>query len=301
MKIAVTGGTGFVGQQLTKHLVLEGHEVYVLTRSPEKHKDTTNIKYIGWLKPEYTPESQLDELDAIVNLAGESLNSGRWTEERKRSILESRIKATEGILELVKKLKKKPKVLVNASAVGYYGNSMTEIFTEDTTTPGSGFLANVVTEWEKRASQAADEGVRTVYLRFGIILGEEGALPKMAIPYKVMAGGKVGTGEQWLSWIHIDDVVGLIDFAISNKEAVGPLNATAPHPKRNKDFGKTLGDVLNRPHWLPAPSFAIKTALGDMSTLLLDGQHVIPKKAIAYGYDFKYPELKPALQDIFND
>ncbi|SEB16586.1 hypothetical protein SAMN05421743_12240 [Thalassobacillus cyri] len=301
MKIAITGGTGFVGQNLTRHFVLEGHDVYVLTRSPEKHKDTKNITYIGWLKPEFAPEAQLNELDAVINLAGESLNSGRWTEERKRSILDSRIKATENIVELIRKLKKKPEVLINASAVGFYGNSITEVFTEDTTKPGNGFLANVTTEWEKRASQAAKHDVRTVYLRFGIILGEEGALPKMAIPYKMMAGGKIGSGEQWLSWIHVDDVVGMIDFAMRNKEVVGPMNATAPTPKRNKDFGQTLGKVLGRPHWLPAPSFVIKTALGDMSTLLLDGQHVVPKKAIALGYDFIYPKLTPALEDVFKD
>ncbi|MGI8314977.1 TIGR01777 family oxidoreductase [Halobacillus mangrovi] len=298
MNIVVTGGTGFVGGQLTKQLTSEGHHVYILTRSPEKHEDTDSVTYVGWLKDDYHPEEHLPAIQAIVNLAGESLNSGRWTEERKRSILNSRIQATEGVIELIDRLPEKPQVLVNASAVGFYGNSKTKTFTEETTEAAHNFLGNVVYEWEERASKAAEKGVRTVYVRFGIILGEEGALPKMILPYKFMIGGNLGSGEQWMSWVHIDDVVGLIDFAIHHKEVEGPMNGTAPNPKRNKDFGEILGDVLNRPHWIPAPAFALKTALGEMSTLLLDGQSVIPKKAIAYGYHFKYPELKPALESI---
>ncbi|MEC3882161.1 TIGR01777 family oxidoreductase [Halobacillus sp. HZG1] len=300
MKIAITGGTGFVGTQLKEKLVQEGHDVYILTRSPEKYQNTDHVMYVGWLKEDFHPEKELPILDAIVNLAGESLNSGRWTEERKQSILESRIKATEGVLDLIDALPEKPEVLVNASAVGYYGQSKTKTFTEETTVPGNDFLANVVEEWEARASQAAEKGVRTVYVRFGIILGEEGALPKMILPYKMMIGGNLGSGEQWMSWIHIDDVVGLVHFAIENKNIHGPLNGTAPNPKRNKDFGQTLGEVLNRPHWIPAPAFALKVALGDMSTLLLDGQCVIPKKTMASGYTFHHPELQPALSSILN-
>ncbi|WP_406945680.1 TIGR01777 family oxidoreductase [Halobacillus sp. SY10] len=300
MKIAITGGTGFVGTQLKEKFVQEGHDVYILTRSPKKYKGTNQVTYVGWLKEEFHPEKELPVLDAIVNLAGESLNSGRWTEERKQSILESRIKSTEGVLYLIDALPEKPEVLVNASAVGYYGQSKTKTFTEETTEPGNDFLANVVEEWEARASQAAEKGVRTVYVRFGIILGEEGALPKMTLPYKMMIGGNLGSGEQWMSWVHIDDVIGLVHFAIQNKDIHGPLNGTAPNPKRNKDFGQTLGDVLNRPHWIPAPSFALKAALGDMSTLLLDGQCVIPKKAMASGYTFHYPELQAALSSVLN-
>ncbi|WP_226585112.1 TIGR01777 family oxidoreductase [Halobacillus litoralis] len=301
MKIAITGGTGFVGTQLTKRLKDEGHDLYILTRSPDQYTDTEQVTYIGWLKDEYNPAEQLPALDAIVNLAGESLNSGRWTEERKQSIMNSRIKATEGVIDIIERLPQKPAVLVNASAVGYYGQSKTKTFTEETSRPGNDFLANVVVEWEERASKAIEHGVRTVYVRFGIILGEEGALPKMVLPYKMMVGGNLGSGEQWMSWIHIEDVVGIIDFAIKNDEVNGPLNGTAPNPKRNKDFGETLGSVMNRPHWLPVPSIALKAALGDMSTLLLDGQSVIPKKALTQGYTFNFPELKPALQSILSN
>ncbi|MCP3028857.1 TIGR01777 family oxidoreductase [Halobacillus sp. A5] len=301
MNIAITGGTGFVGQTLTNALIEEGHHVYILTRNPDKHHDTNHITFVGWLKEEFSPWEELPEIHAFVNLAGESLNSGRWTEEKKRSIMNSRIDATEGVLEIIEKSHTKPGVLVNASAVGYYGNSKTKTFTEETTKPGNDFLASVVEEWEKRAVKASDLNVRTVFVRFGIILGEEGALPKMIIPYRLMAGGNLGSGEQWMSWVHIDDAAGLIQFAIKEEKLQGPLNGTAPHPMRNKDFGQILGEVLNRPHWIPAPAFALKTALGEMSTLLLDGQSVMPKKAVEHGYSFKYPELKPALQSILDE
>ncbi|MCA0971823.1 TIGR01777 family oxidoreductase [Halobacillus litoralis] len=301
MNIVVTGGTGFVGSELTRQLVNEGHHVYILTRSPDQHTDTENVTYVGWLKDSFNPAAALPTIDAIVNLAGESLNSGRWTDERKESILNSRIQATEGVLDLIEQLDPKPEVLVNASAVGFYGQSKTKTFTEETTEPGRDFLADVVEKWEETASRAKEYGVRTTYIRFGIILGDEGALQKMILPYQFMIGGNLGSGEQWMSWIHIDDVVGLIQFTIHNKDVEGPVNGTAPNPHRNKDFGRTLGKVLNRPHWIPAPSPALKLALGEMSTLLLDGQSVIPKKAIEHGYNFKYPELKPALDSILND
>ncbi|MFC7320235.1 TIGR01777 family oxidoreductase [Halobacillus campisalis] len=300
MNIVVTGGTGFVGSKLTEELVQSGHHVYILTRNPDGHENTASTTFVGWLKDEFSPWEELPSVDAIVNLAGESLNSGRWTEEKKQSIMQSRIDATEGVLELIQKLKTKPEALINASAVGYYGQSKTKTFTEETVEPGDDFLANVVVEWEKRAAKAADLGVRTAYIRFGIVLGEQGALPKMAIPYKLMIGGRIGSGEQWISWIHVDDVVGLIRYAIEHSHVKGPVNGTAPNPKRNKDFGQTLGDVINRPHWIPAPAFALKTALGEMSIMLLGGQSVVPKKAIEYGYEFKYPELEPALQSILD-
>ncbi|WP_079526667.1 TIGR01777 family oxidoreductase [Halobacillus hunanensis] len=298
MKFAITGGTGFVGSKLTDKLTHEGHHVYILTRSPQKHNDTENVTHIGWLKDEFAPWEHLPSVDAIVNLAGESLASGRWTEERKQSIMNSRISATEGVIDLIERMDRKPEVLVNASAVGFYGKSNSKTFTEETEEPGNDFLANVVVEWEKRAAKAQHFGVRTVFVRFGLILGEEGALPKMIMPYKFMIGGNVGSGEQWMSWIHIDDVIELISYSVKKTSLEGPVNGTAPNPKRNTDFGKTLGNVLGRPHWIPAPSFALKTILGDMSTLLLDGQSVLPKKAVSQEYTFLYPELKPALQSI---
>ncbi|WP_163529361.1 TIGR01777 family oxidoreductase [Halobacillus ihumii] len=298
MKFAITGGTGFVGSKLTDKLTHEGHYVYILTRNPQNHNDTENVTHIGWLKDEFAPWEHLPSVDAVVNLAGESLSSGRWTEERKRNIMNSRIEATEGVIDLIERMDRKPEVLVNASAVGFYGKSDSKTFTEETEEPGNDFLANVVVEWEKRAAKAQHFGVRTVFVRFGLILGKEGALPKMIMPYKFMIGGNLGSGEQWMSWIHIDDVIELISYSVNKSSLEGPVNGTAPNPKRNTDFGQTLGNVLGRPHWIPAPSFALKAILGDMSTLLLDGQSVLPKKTAAQGYTFLYPELKTALRSI---
>lgn len=298
MNIAVAGGTGFVGKALTTKLRQEGHQVFVLTRHPKRY-DNQDITYIKWLGKNDHPEKQLPKLDAIVNLAGESLNSGRWTVERKKRILNSRLKTTGAIIALIDKLEEKPTALINASAVGYYGTSEENIYTEETKTPGTDFLADVVSQWEATAQQAEQYTVRTVFLRFGVILGEEGALPKMAVPFQLYAGGKVGSGEQWLSWIHIDDVVGLILFSILNNQASGPINATAPNPKRNRDFGKLLAKVLKRPFWLPAPTLMLNLLLGEMSMLLLQGQYVLPRKAQELGYKFIYPELTPALESIF--
>ncbi|WP_407272360.1 TIGR01777 family oxidoreductase [Radiobacillus sp. PE A8.2] len=298
MNIAITGGTGFVGQQLTKQLVKQGHHVYILTRSPEKYTNTSSILFIGWLRDNDQPVAQLPELDAIVNLAGDSL-FGYWTKTKKQRIIDSRISATENVLTLINSMDKKPSVLINASAVGFYGTSKTAAFTEKTTVPANDFLATVTTQWEQTARKAEREGIRTVLTRFGVILGNDGALPLMTLPFKLMIGGKVGSGDQWMSWIHIDDVVGLIIHAIHDQTIQGPLNATAPHPVQNKQFSKTLAEVLNRPYWLPAPAFAIRTFLGEMSTLILDGQAVYPEVATDSGYSFKYPKIEQALQAIY--
>lgn len=298
MKVAVTGGTGFVGKQLVRELVNEGHEVFVLTRSPNNYSDEKSIRYIGWLSDQYKPENELPALDAIVNLAGDSL-FGYWTKQKKERILKSRMNATENVIELILKMEEKPAVLINASAVGYYGTSLTESFTEKTTTPGNDFLANVTSEWESIAKQADSLGVRVVLARFGVILGKEGALPLMAMPFKMFVGGKVGSGEQWVSWIHVDDVVGLIKFSIKNDKISGPLNVTAPQPVQNKTLSKTLASVLNKPHWIPAPSFALRAGLGEMSTLILDGQAVYPDKAKHHDYSFQHPQLEGALSAIY--
>ncbi|WP_077624352.1 TIGR01777 family oxidoreductase [Sediminibacillus massiliensis] len=298
MKVAITGGTGFVGKHLQEQLTAGGHEVYILTRSPEKYEDTASVTHIGWLKEDTKPEEILPPLDAIVNLAGESL-FGYWTKIKKQNILNSRIQATENVLDLIKKMDTRPQVLINGSAVGFYGTSLSEAFTEATTTPGEDFLADVAECWEAKASEAESLGVRTVFMRFGLILGEEGALPLMALPFKMMAGGKVGSGEQWVSWIHVKDAVGLIQYAITNDQIRGAVNATAPYPKRNKELSKALADIVHRPYWLPVPSVLIKTALGDMSQLVLKGQCVYPTVAQSHDYSFAFPELKGALQDIF--
>lgn len=297
MKIAITGGTGFVGKHLTERLIEQKHDVYILTRSPGKYKNSDAVKYVGWLTEGMQPEKALPHLDAIINLAGESL-FGRWTEEKKKTIINSRIDSTDNVIRLIKRMDTLPEVLINASAIGFYGTSTNEIFTENTTEAGKDFLAHVTKEWESHAEQASTLGVRTVYVRFGMILGKDGTLPLMALPFKLMAGGKVGSGEQWMSWIHINDVVGIIISSLENKHAKGALNATAPKPKRNKEFSRTLAKALHRPNLLTAPSFAVKSVLGDMSLLVLQGQYVKPQYALDLGYEFEYPELKGALENL---
>lgn len=302
MHIVVTGGTGFVGRTLVENLLNDGHEVSILTRNPSGKPQKSKVSYIKWLGENTAPEKELANVDAIVNLAGASINNGRWTKNRKEQILQSRIKATDAVNNLIGALSSKPEVLVNASAVGYYGMSESETFTEKPSSEADDFLATVVRRWEQEAARAEQRyGVRTVFARFGVILGDGGALPKMVTPYKLGIGGTVGSGRQWLSWIHIDDVVGLIRFAIENPEIRGPLNVTAPNPEKMKTMGRTIAEVLRRPHWIPIPEFAMKAALGEMSNLLLQGQRVLPEKAQQHGYAFRYPELKPALRQLLKD
>lgn len=242
----------------------------------------------------------LSSIDVVINLAGESINS-RWTKKQKESILNSRIQTTKGLIKQLQKLNTKPSTFINASAIGYYGTSETESFTEQHETPGNDFLANTVYSWEQEASKARSLGIRTIYARLGVVLGADGgALPKMLLPYQFYIGGTIGSGNQWLSWIHIDDVVRLIDFIIHKEEVDGPFNITAPLPIRMKEFGETIATIMKKPHWLPVPSFMLHTLLGEMSILVLEGQHVLPTKAIEHGYQYTFPTVDHALQNILS-
>lgn len=298
MNIAITGGTGFVGSALTESFVNDGHSVYILTRNPNNKPVKNGVTYVKWLQDDAEPEKELHNIHAIVNLAGESINSGRWTEERKQRILDSRISSTREIISIIQKLDKKPRVLVNASAIGYYGSSLDQSYTENNTDAGNDFLADVSKKWEDEAMNAQNHGVRTVLARFGIVLGEEGALPLMVLPYKLFIGGKLGDGRQWYSWVHIHDVIGMIRFAVDHESVQGPLNVTAPEPKRMNDFGKTVAEVLNRPHWMPVPEAPMQVALGEKSGIVLKGQCVLPQKAKELGYPFRYIKLKDALENL---
>lgn len=300
MRIAIAGGTGFVGSALVKKLLDKKHELFILTRNSADKHASKSLQYVQWLNDDDSPEDALESIDVFINLAGESINSGRWTDERKKRILNSRITATREVLRIISRLEEKPYTLINASAVGYYGTSRNETFTEANRKSGTDFLAETVTRWEEEASKAEEFEVRTLFCRFGIILEKnDGALPRMALPYKLFAGGPVGTGDQWVSWIHLDDVVNGILYCIEHEQLEGPVNFTSPNPLTMKEFGKILGEVLNRPHWLPTPGFALKIALGEMSTLVLEGQKVLPKKLQVLGYDFLYPDLRSALRNIY--
>ncbi|WP_102693960.1 TIGR01777 family oxidoreductase [Rummeliibacillus pycnus] len=297
MKIAITGGSGFVGQELVKQLQQQGHEIIILTR--KKNHFINSIQYIQWLSKDSVPENYLEGIDAVVNLAGTSINNGRWTEKHQKEIYDSRILATNEVIRILKVLKKPPKVLVNASAIGVYPASTTTTYSESSTEIAHDFLAKTVQDWEQSAISAEKLGVRVVLARFGVILGKNsGALPMMVMPYKFYVGGTVGRGSQWVSWVHVTDVVAAIIFAINNEKLNGIMNVTAPNPVCMKNFGETIATVTNRPHWFPVPAFILKIALGKKSQLILEGQRVLPKVLLDAHFQFQYPTLKRALENL---
>ncbi len=304
MKIAITGATGFVGTRLVEQLHSQGHHILVLTRNSSKAKKVFPSSAFPRLEiVEYTPtesggwQQSLSGCDGVVNLAGEPI-SERWTAQHKKAILESRQLGTRKLVEAISKAEVKPTVLVSGSAVGYYGTSETAAF-DETNSSGNDFLAQVCQKWEAEAEKVKESGVRLVILRIGIVLGNGGgALGKMINPFKMFAGGPIGTGRQWFSWIHREDLVNLIIEAVTKPDMAGVYNATAPNPVRMKDFCQTLGEVMNRPSWLPVPDFALELLLGDGAIVVLEGQQVLPKNTQAFGFKYQYPNLKPALQDI---
>ena len=303
MKIAITGATGFVGTRLVEQLHSQDHHILVLSRNSSKAKKIFPSSVFPRLEiVEYTPtesggwQQTISGCDAVINLAGEPI-SERWTPEHKKAILESRQLGTRKLVEAIAKADVKPTVLVSGSAVGYYGTSETAAFDESNTS-GNDFLAQVCQQWEAEAQKVTESGVRLVILRIGIVLGNGGALGKMINPFKMFAGGPIGTGRQWFSWIHRDDLVNLIIQAITKPEMAGVYNATAPNPVRMKDFCQSLGEVMNRPSWLPVPDFVLEVLLGDGAIVVLEGQQVLPKNTQASGFQYQYPNLKPALQDI---
>ncbi|MEG0258529.1 MAG: TIGR01777 family oxidoreductase [Lysinibacillus sp.] len=297
MKVVISGGTGFVGQELTKLLISEGHKVVILTRNESKY--INDIQYVQWLKHGSQPENELHDVDAFVNLAGVSLNEGRWTKQQKKAIYTSRMDATLEIVRIMENLMPTPKVLVNASAVGIYPASTDTSYTENNSDFATDFLGQTVKDWERHALRAESLGVRVTLARLGVILGKNGgALPMMVLPYKFYVGGTVGSGKQWLSWVHVEDVARAFYFALLTEAIIGPFNVTAPDPQPMKTFGETIAAVLQRPHWMPVPKFAMQLALGEQSILVLEGQHVLPTVLESNQFIFKYPHLKNALENL---
>ena len=300
MKFILAGGTGFIGQALREHLTEAGHEVVVLTRRAAlEDKPGICMRYAAWNPPAAGAwEEELDGANGVINLAGEAIVGKRWTAEQKKRIARSRIDATRAIVDGLARAKQKPALLINASAVGYYGFTQDEELTESSPA-GNDFLATTCKAWEAEALRAESFGVRVVLLRTGVVLEKNGgAIQKMLPPFRLGLGGPLGDGKQWMSWIHLDDLVGLILFAIEGNNVRGALNGTAPNPVRMKEFTRTLGRVLHRPAFFPVPAFLLRTLLGEMADILLKGQRVFPRRARELGYAFRFTELEPTLKEI---
>ncbi|MBD1940988.1 TIGR01777 family protein [Coleofasciculus sp. FACHB-712] len=307
MKVAITGATGFVGSRLVERLHAQGNQILVFSRNPAKAKQVfpantyPNLEIIAYTPTESGSWQQsIAGCDAVVNLSGESIAEKRWTPEQKQTILNSRKLGTQKIVEAINQANPKPAVLVNSSAIGYYGTSETAAF-DETSSAGNDFLSTVCKEWETEAQKVKDSGTRLVIVRTGIVLGMGGALAKMLPPFKMFAGGPIGSGRQWFSWIHRDDLVNLILFALSHPEIEGVLNGTAPNPVRMNELAQTLGEVLNRPSWLPVPSFVLEGLLGDGAQVVLEGQQVLPKRTLSQRFEYQYSTLKPALTEIVKE
>lgn len=295
MKILVTGATGLIGRELTTLLTTAGHEVFRLTRKPP-----TEANDITWNPAAGTiPKARLEGLDAVVHLAGENIAKSRWTDAVKAEMRASRVQGTKLLCETLAQLQSPPKTLICAAAIGYYGNRGDEVMTE-TSSPGTGYLAELCREWEATAEPARQQGIRVVNLRIGVVLSPKGgALEKMLTPFKLGVGGVVGDGKQYWSWVAIDDVIGAIQHCLDHTELSGPVNAVAPNPSTNHDFTKTLGHVLHRPTIFPLPAFAAKLALGEMAEeLLLSSTRVIPERLQQTGYQFRCPTLESALRHL---
>jgi uncharacterized protein (TIGR01777 family) len=299
MKVLMTGGTGFVGTQLTSRLVQDGNEVTILTRSPKgPEKGVAGISYLRGDPTQKGPwQEAIKDHDTLINLAGASIFS-KWTEKHKKAIRESRVHTTQNIVEGIPSRPEKPVTLFSTSAVGYYGFHGDEEFFEESP-PGNDFLARIAVEWEREALKAKDKGARVVITRFGIVLGEKGGALSQMIPlFKKYIGGPIGSGKQWFSWVHIKDLAEAFSFLLKHPEISGPVNLCSPNPVRNRDLAKALGKALHKPSFMPAPGFMIKLVLGEFGSVILKGQKVIPKKLLENGFVFQYADIDKALQSI---
>lgn len=298
MKILVTGATGFIGRQAVLYLRDQGHEIVVLTRDAQKSRVRLPIAcpvFIWEIGDQPPPSEAFAGVDAVVHLAGENIIN-RWTSSRKKEIIKSRVESTRQLVAAMQKLAHKPKVFVCASAIGFYGDRGDQLL-DESAEPGEGFLADLCRQWEEAARQAEESGIRVVSLRIGVVLGHDGgALQPMLPPFRMGFGGKVGSGKQWMSWIHVRDLAGLILHAIETDSLKGPVNAVSPHPATNVVFTQTLAAVLKRPHLFLVPAFVLKIIMGEASQVVLASQRVAARKAA--GYEFAFPELKAALEDI---
>lgn len=297
MNILITGGTGFIGDELRTILLKEGYNLIIITRSPKKYEDESakNQRFISW---EDDLVAAMDEADAVINLAGENLFGQRWTEAVKQKIKESRVQCTRKLVETMKAAGNKPVVFISASASGIYGNRGNDILNESALLADD-FLAEVCQAWENEAQKASEFGIKVAIPRAGIVLEKEGgALAKMIPPFQFCAGGPIGDGQQYMSWVHRTDLCNALIFPLHNKEFSGPYNVCSPNPVTMNEFAKTLGSVMNRPAWFRVPEFALKIVLGDAAKPVTDSIRMQPQKLQSAGFDFRFEELEEALADI---
>jgi uncharacterized protein len=297
MRIILAGGTGLIGRVLVAELLDGGHELFVLSRSP-RSSSTPGVTMVQWDSQTSNGWGHLvEEAGAVVNLAGENIGSWLWTPRRKREIVASRIKAGQAVVEAVQQASNRPRMVLQASAIGYYGAAGDRILTENDP-PAGDFLGQVCSLWEGASKAVVDLGVRYVISRTGLVISPKGGfMDPVLLQYRLLGGGPLGGGRQWWSWIHLRDVARAMRFLIESEHASGAYNVTGPEPLRMTDFGRVVGRVLRRPHYFPVPAFALKLVLGEMSQLVLDSQRVLPERLQAAGFNFLYTDLKPALVD----
>lgn len=295
MRILICGASGLIGKALTTTLEAKGCELLLAGRKePQDERQTKWTIEDGFAEPE-----RLEGLDAVIHLAGESVSALRWTDEKKAAIRSSRVDGTRSVVDALAKLKSRPKVLISGSAVGFYGDRDDEILTESSTA-GDNFLAQTCREWEAESRRAEDAGIRTVLLRTGIVLSKDGgALATMLLPFKMGVGGVIGDGKQWMSWISLDDEIRAIEFVLEHEEVRGAVNLVSPNPVTNQQFTTALGEVLYRPTFIPLPEFAVSMLLGEMGDeLLLSSTRVVPARLEQLGFEWQFPDLKPALEHV---
>lgn len=299
MKIIVMGGSGLIGQALTGALARRGDEVWALSRHPEAAITPPGVKAVAW--DARTPQGWqdlADQADAIINLAGASIGARPWTNARKQLIRSSRVDAGKAIVAALERSQHRPAVLLQIAGVGYYGNQGDTPLDEQSPA-GTDFAARVVVDWENANHPVTLLGVRHVVMRTGVVLAARGGvLAPFILQNRLFAGGPLGSGRQWISWIHLNDLVRVFEFLLDRQPVEGVFNVTAPEPLTNADFGRAVSREMHRPYWIPAPAIALKAVLGEMSTLVLDGQRVLPKRLLEMGFQFEYPTLQTALQDL---
>jgi len=295
MHILLTGGTGLIGRQLCEHWLAHGHRLTVWSRHPDQVAKLCGEQVSGVA----SLQEVIGPVDAVINLAGAPIADRPWTHKRKALLWSSRISLTEALLAWLETLAQKPAVLISGSAVGWYGDGGERELTEASGPVQDDFPSQLCIAWEETAQRAEALGIRVVLVRTGLVLAAEGGfLSRLLLPFKLGLGGPIGKGRQWMPWVHIKDQIGLIDFLLHKPDASGPYNACAPHPVRNREFAKTLGQVLHRPAFMPMPAFALKVGLGELSGLLLGGQKAVPERLLAAGFTFQFTELRAALDEL---